>query len=224
MDFDTAYEEFIRKHQRLRSGRRLKRLIEGHGFLEKLILKNIWWPAIGNFDDLHPEYEVSDFRDGTRFLDFAWLPGPIKLDVEGDGRESHGTKASKEDFSDDRLRQNHLIIDDWKVLRFSHDSVKEQPRMCQQMLQQFMGKYFGSLKNSMMPLSLEEREILRLAYRLKGIVRPAEVCQLLDLEQQTARKWLRGLVDKRLLEPAVASDRRIARYRVTKSATEEHLM
>lgn len=158
MDFDTAYEAFMSKHRRLRKGRRLKRLIEGHGYLEKLILRNIWWPAIGHFDDLHPEYEVSDFRDGTRFLDFAWLPGPIKLDVEGDGRESHGTKASKEDFSDDRNRQNHLVIDDWKVLRFSHDSVKEQPRMCQQILQQFMGRYFGSLSKTTLDLSLEERD------------------------------------------------------------------
>jgi len=223
MDFDTAYEAFMTKHRRLRRGRRLRRLIDGHGYLEKLILQNIWWPAIGHFDDLHPEYEVRDFRDGTRFLDYAWLPGPLKLNVEGDGRESHGTKASKEDFSDDRIRQNHLVIDDWKVLRFSHDSVKEQPRMCQQILQQFMGKYFGTLSKMSLNLTLEEREILRLAYRLRGEVRPADVCQLLRIEQQTARKWLRGLREKRLLEPVGPGDRRIARYRVTKHVTEEHL-
>ncbi|MFC5528973.1 DNA-binding response regulator [Cohnella yongneupensis] len=223
MDFHTAYEAFINKHRKLRTGRRLTRLIEGHGYLEKLVLQNIWWPAIGNFDHLHPEYEVSDFRDGTRFLDFAWLPGPIKLNVEGDGHETHGNKISKENFSDERLRQNHLVIDDWKVLRFSHDSVKDQPRMCQQLLQQFMGKFFGSLRNPAVMVSLEEREILRLAFRLGGVVCPVEVCILLRIEQQTARKRLHGLLEKGLLEPVSPSNRRVARYRVTKSITDEHL-
>ncbi|MEQ4484399.1 hypothetical protein [Cohnella silvisoli] len=134
MDFNTAYEAFLEKHRKARKGERLRRLIEGHGFLEKLILENVWWPAIGHFDHLHPEYEVSDFRDGTRFLDYAFLPGVVRLNIEGDGLETHARKISLAGFDDDRIRQNHLILDGWKVLRFTHNRVKERPRLCQQML------------------------------------------------------------------------------------------
>ncbi|MFC5407431.1 hypothetical protein [Cohnella soli] len=82
MDFNATYEQWLSMHRNLRYGERLRRLEEGHGYLEKLILENVWWPAVGHFDHLHPEYEVFDFRDGTRFLDFAWLPGPIRLNIE----------------------------------------------------------------------------------------------------------------------------------------------
>jgi very-short-patch-repair endonuclease len=49
-------------------------------------------------------------------------------------------KLSRQQFSDQLIRQNHLIIDGWKVLRFSLDDVKERPRMCEQLVQQFMGR------------------------------------------------------------------------------------
>lgn len=71
MDFETAYANFINLHMKKRRGERLRRLIEGHGHGEKMVLKKIWWPAIRNFDNLHPEYEVNDFKDGHRYLDLG---------------------------------------------------------------------------------------------------------------------------------------------------------
>ncbi|MCY9697783.1 hypothetical protein [Paenibacillus alginolyticus] len=66
-DFEKAHEAFLAKHISMRGGERLKRLKEGHGHAEKLFLEQIWWSAFGHFQDLHPEYEIKDFRDGTRF-------------------------------------------------------------------------------------------------------------------------------------------------------------
>src|SRR5574341_61162 len=60
-------------------------------------------------------------------------PSPaIKICIEVDDKGTHGYNADSYKFSDDRFRQNDLVIDDWKVLRFSLHSILEQPRRCQQ--------------------------------------------------------------------------------------------
>jgi hypothetical protein len=164
LDFIEAYHTFLREHARSRQGERFRRLTEGHGFAEKLFAEQVWWPAFGNFDDLHPEYEISDFRDGSRFLDFAWLRNTVRLAIEIDGFGPHSQKISRSQFSDQWMRQNHLIIDGWKVVRlFSYDDVKERPRMCEQLIQQFMGKWFGHKPVYHKRISSEEKEIIRLA-------------------------------------------------------------
>jgi hypothetical protein len=89
LDFANAYNELITEHIQCRHGERLRRLTDGHGFAEKLLLEQVWWPAFRNFDNLHPEYEISDFRDGSRFLDFAFLRSSIRLAIEIDGYGPH---------------------------------------------------------------------------------------------------------------------------------------
>lgn len=37
---------------------------------------------MGHFDDLHPEYEVLDWRGWPYFVDFAWKPGQVKFAFE----------------------------------------------------------------------------------------------------------------------------------------------
>lgn len=58
-----------------RSGESQRRLQDGHGHAEKLFLEQVWWPAVGRFDFLHAEYPISDFKDGDRYLDFAYIRG-----------------------------------------------------------------------------------------------------------------------------------------------------
>jgi hypothetical protein len=64
--FEKSYEVFLQEHYAMRNGERLRRLKEGHGHAELLFLKQVWWKALGEFQYLHPEYEVKDFRDSTR--------------------------------------------------------------------------------------------------------------------------------------------------------------
>ena len=47
----------------------------GHGTIE--FLRCIWFPAIGNFNHLYPEWEVRDFNNGYRYLDLAYMPEGI---------------------------------------------------------------------------------------------------------------------------------------------------
>jgi hypothetical protein len=191
--------------------------MDGHGFAERLFLEQVWWPAFGNFQYLHPEYEINDFRDGSRFLDFALLRSSVCLAIEIDGYGPHLQKISRSQFSDQWIRQNHLIIDGWRVLRFSFDDVKERPRMCQQLVQQFMGKWFGLSALNNKRLSFEEKEIIRLAVRLTSFLTPQDVCEGLNIEQQKARKLLRGLMEKGLLLPGAMGRKRITCYTLPKT-------
>ncbi len=76
MRFEEAHAAFIRCHLDLRAGERKGRLERGHGHGEKLFCQNIWWELKGNFEGLHPEYEVTDWRGKSYFADFAYkIPG-----------------------------------------------------------------------------------------------------------------------------------------------------
>jgi hypothetical protein len=84
LNFDLAYNEFIRKHERQKRGEALRRLKEGHGHAESLFLELVSWPAFGSLDLLIPEYEINDFKDGTRYLDFALISDNLRLAIEID--------------------------------------------------------------------------------------------------------------------------------------------
>ena len=77
--FEDKHKQYINSHMTRRKGERLRRLKEGHGYAEKLFLQNVWWPIIGHYEYLHPEYEISDFKDGSRYLDFAYIRPPFRL-------------------------------------------------------------------------------------------------------------------------------------------------
>lgn len=178
-------------------------------------MEQVWWPAFGHFNHLHPEYEVNDFRDGFRYLDFAYIQSSIR-EIEIDGFGPHLQRISRTQFSDQWIRQNHLVIDGWKILRFSFDDVKERPRMCEQLLQQFMGRWLGgvSFNPILSGLTPEEKEILRLAIRTNRSLVPNDVRLLLDVAPEKARKLLHTLLTKGLLVSGGSGKERIRCYRL----------
>jgi hypothetical protein len=210
--FEQVYESFIQSHLRRRTGERLRRLEQGHQYGEKLLLENAWYPAFGHFEKLHPEYEVRDFRNGVRYLDAAYVHEGFRISLEADGYSPHLREISRDAFSDERDRQNDLVIDGWKVLRFSVDRLKQQPRECQRRLQQLMGKCLGEWE-MLKGLGLEERELLRKAMRLGGIIKTVDAQDCLGVSDRTARLWLQQLVKKRILLPH-SGTQRIHSYRL----------
>jgi hypothetical protein len=212
MGFEDEYQSFINAHLHARTGERLRRLQEGHDQAEMLFLKEVWWPLFHHFRYLHPEYEVNDFKDGKRYLDFAYIRPAIRICLEVDGYGPHLKNISRWQFSDNLERQNQLVIDGWTVIRFSYDQVKEHPRRCQQIVQQVIGQWLGD-ELDQTSLSFFEKEVLRLAIRKGEAISPKEVGKYLKLSDKTVKKVLSQLVDKKMLIPT-SGIKRIRSYRL----------
>lgn len=206
MDFSEAYDEFLAGHCKRRSGERLRRLERGHGHAEKRFLVAVWWATFRQFSHLHPEYEIHDYRDGYRYLDFAYIQPHLRIAIEIDGLGPHWRNISSWQFDDHCQRQNHLVIDGWYVLRFTYNQINEQPRLCQQAIQQMLGRWLNSA-TSLSQLTIFERETVRLAAKSILPITPKDVCLQLDIGSDYAQRLMRGLARKQWLQPASGSVR-----------------
>jgi hypothetical protein len=213
MTFDIQYDNFMKEHLQNRLGESLRRLQEGHGHAEKLFLEQVWWPAIGHFKHLSPEYEVNDFKDGYRYLDFAYIRQPFQVCIEIDGYGPHSRDTSRWHFADNLIRQNHLTIDGWKVIRFAYDDIKEKPRRCQQLIQQLMGRWFGD-EQVPVALGIKHKEIVRLIIHKQKPVSPLEVCAQLSISDRHARTLLHELVQADVLVAAAGGTQRVRSYQL----------
>lgn len=216
LPFQASYESWLEMHLKKRKGESKRRLEQGHAHAEKLFLEKVWYPAFHELDGLYPEYEVDDFRDGIRFLDFAYLKAGLRLAIEIDGFRTHSTEVTRWQFSDSLMRQNHLVLDGWKILRFSYDDLKEKPRMCQQLLQQFMGRSLHGKKKESSAEEFLQLEILKHASLLKYHIRPSDVIGLLKIKKREAQKLLHSMVSKQMLLPAGNGTIRIRCYKINR--------
>jgi superfamily II DNA or RNA helicase/very-short-patch-repair endonuclease len=102
-------------------------------FLEYSFLRWVLTPAV-RFDlvkFVKAQEEVS-LNERNYRIDYAILGSEIKIAVELDGFEFHGSRQA---FSYDRLRQNDLQAAGWTILRFSYDSVRSETARCVAQLQ-----------------------------------------------------------------------------------------
>jgi len=206
----------MQKHAGGRLGERLRRLQEGHGHAERRFLELVWWPATGSLDHLYPEYEVYDFKDGTRYLDFAYLRFPLHICIEIDSYGPHSKDLSRWQFADQLMRQNHLVMDGWRIIRFSYDDVTEKPRRCQQLIQQFLGLWFAGEKQQTF-LSPKEQQIVRFLIQKQKPLTPLDVSGHIGITDRHARTLLQRLVEAKVLLPA-SGDRRIRSYKLNPEA------
>jgi len=206
MGFEEEYRIFLEGHVKSQIGERQRRLMTGDFHAEKLFLENVWWPLFHNFQYLHPEYEIRDFKDGQRYLDFAYLRPMIKLCFEMDGYGPHLKQITRWQFNDQLERQNHLVLDGWTVIRFSYDQIKEHPRQCQQMTEQIIAKLSGH-GFGFLELSIMEREVVRFALSRGDTFSPREIGQLLGLSFKTVKKLLTGMVEKKVIKPTQGKQR-----------------
>ncbi|WP_123039546.1 helix-turn-helix domain-containing protein [Cohnella candidum] len=206
------YDAWMEYHRKSAKGERLRRLTEQAFHAERTFATKIWQPALGSFEFLYPEYEIRDYRDGIRFLDFAYIGRGLKICIEIDGFGPHWRDISRRDFGAQLMRQNHLVIDGWMVLRFSYDDIAERPRQCQQILQQLIGKWADADKK--VKLSPMETALMRLASGSAGMLTPAMASAELGLHRTTVVRHLQSLVEKGLVAPVDPLSKRVARYRV----------
>ncbi|MBB6731117.1 DNA-binding response regulator [Cohnella zeiphila] len=202
LPFETAHPIWLKDHVAASSGERRRRLEEGgHGHAEKEMLRTVWLPAFGHLEHLHPEFEITDFQGGSRFIDLAYIRPPHRVAIEIDGYGPHWKDASRRQFCDERVRAAHLINDGWIVIRIGYDDLKDRPRLWQQILQQLIGNLYGQVRTQDAELYSQEQEILRLAARLERAIRISDVRAFMQCGYIVARRLIRQLEDKELLLP-----------------------
>ncbi|WP_339159187.1 transcriptional regulator [Paenibacillus sp. FSL W8-0186] len=179
------------------SPRRRELLRKGLSWGTVDFLRRIWYPAIGNFDYLYPEYEIRDYNNGYRYLDLAYLPGNAKGCIEIQDYRSHARDIEVNRFKDLCMKQSLLALDDWLFLPIAYLSIRDDPGVCKQLTLSFIGKFLSSSVPS--GLHWAEAETLRFARRLLRPFTPGEISAHLQLSEQHSRKILRQLASKQLL-------------------------
>lgn len=204
--FDEEYKRWMEQHiARAENGRRRELLQKGLSRSSIDFLQHIWFPVIGHFNHLYPEYEIRDFNNGYRYLDFAYMPGGAKGCIEIQDYRSHARDIEVSRFKDLCMKHSLLVLDDWLFLPIAYLSIHDDPGMIKQLILSFVGKFLANAVPS--DLHWTEAETLRLARRLLRPFTPGELAQHLLLSENRARVILRGLLDKKLLEVASGSIR-----------------
>ncbi|WP_246294594.1 transcriptional regulator [Paenibacillus planticolens] len=179
------------------NGRRKERLKRGLGHAEMEFLRSVWFPAAGHFEHLYPEWEVRDFANGYRYLDFAYMPGDAKGAIEIQGYSTHARDLELWRFKDLCLRHCHLALDGWMVMPIAYPSIMESPKQCQQLMLSLVGKFISSHVSER--LSWVESEAIRFARRMVRPLTPSDLASHLQVSTKYARKVLRSLCEKQLL-------------------------
>jgi hypothetical protein len=141
MDFHEAHRRFVDFHLKRRTGERRGLLERGHQHGEALFLQNVWYPLQGHFDDLHPEYEVMDWRGRSYFADFAYLPGRLKFIWEVKGFGPHVQDMDRKRYCDELNRELFLQSLGFRVVSFAYDDVAHRPELCMTLLRMLLARY-----------------------------------------------------------------------------------
>jgi len=200
MNFEEAYAAWLESHLLRRSGERKGRLERGHQHAEKLFLQNIWWLLKGHFDHLHPEYEVLDWRGRAYFIDFAWLPGYVKIAIEIKGFVPHVRNMDRRRYCDELNREIFLQMLGFRVISFAYDDVCDRPELCITLLRLLLSRYHYG-KPSIEPVFRVWKEVMLLAFQLARPIRPSDVREYLDVNYRTAVRYLQELCAQGWLSP-----------------------
>ncbi|MNZ96632.1 hypothetical protein D3C78_1158330 [compost metagenome] len=198
MRFEAEHEKWIRRHLSKRQGERRDALRRGHGYGNRMFVEKIWWPLMGHFTGLHPEYEVRDWRGRSYFVDFMWILGGHLFAFEIMDYGSHGTDRTK--YRMDLNRGLFLQSQGCYFMTIALDELKENPLFISNMLQNILAPYLTATTerggNVVHKFGKIERDLMRLAIRQHRVVRPAKAARELELHKETVIKYCRNLVDK----------------------------
>jgi DNA-binding CsgD family transcriptional regulator len=200
MGFEQDYMRFVEQHRGASNGERKRRLESGVGHGEKLFLESIWWEGFGHFNYLHPEYEVVDDKGKSRFIDFAYMFSWFKIAFEIQGYGPHLKQVSRWSYSDEQQRIRSLSSAGWILMYFSYDELKDNPEHCLKEIHTLLGSLLGK-ESGDDSLSAIDKEIIRLAAMNNGVIQTKELYMSMKLHRNTIYNHLRGLVEKKWLEP-----------------------
>ncbi|GAE28057.1 helicase [Halalkalibacter wakoensis JCM 9140] len=204
--FQEKYDEWLQQQLQNENNHRRRELLEkglGHGTIE--FLRLIWYPTVGHFDHLYPEWEIRDFNNGFRYLDLAYRPFDAKGCFEIQGYGPHARDLDVRRFKDLCWRHSLLALDGWTLLPIAYLSIRDEPKQCQQLILALLGK-FNSIETST-ELSWLESETIRFARRTLRPFTPIEVANHLKISDRHTRRVLKRLVELEFLSIASGSER-----------------
>jgi hypothetical protein len=175
-------------------------------------LRSIWYPTIGHFNHLRPEWEVRDLNNGFRYIDFAYMPGHARGAIEVQGYSTHARDIEVWRFKDLCVRHCLMELDNWLVMPIAYPSIIDDPRICQQIILSFVGKFLSAEVPAHM--SWLEAETIRFARRLLRPFTATEVAAHLRICNKHARNILRTLATNHDLA-IVSGTKRIRTYQLT---------
>ncbi|MEK3713525.1 hypothetical protein [Paenibacillus sp. FSL R7-0333] len=219
MGFAEEHQRWLEYHKKRRTGERLDRLDRGHRHGEQMFVERVWWPIFGKLDDLHPEYEVADWRGRPYFVDFVWKPGQVKFAIEIKGYGPHVQNTDRTRYRQELNRETYLQIAGYRVIAIPYDDLESAPEQTISLLK-------ALLTPSLLKTSSEgssqftriERDILHMASRMNGMIRPVDVVKGLGVNRRTARKYINILCEKGKFKPVLAQDSsRVCRYELIHS-------
>lgn len=204
MDFEKAHGIFMHYHLRNRTGDRRSTLERGHGEAETLFCQNVWWPLRGDFRDLHPQFEVLDWRGRSYYCSFAFITPHLRLIIEVKPFSTYTTEMDRQKYCNDLNRETFLFAMGYQVISFACDDVVHRPELCKALLRMVINRYLSEPHSTSIS-SVTEREIIRFACMLARPLRPIDVKTHLRLNHRTALRFLHSLCDKGLLIPVTGS-------------------
>ena len=220
MGFEDMHAQWLNAHLKRRTGERRSRLQRGHGHGERLFLERVWWPLFGHFDDLHPEYEVADWRGNPYFVDFAWIRGQLRFAFEIKGYGPHVQNTDRTRYRRELNRETFLQTLGYRVVSVPYDDLEESPEVARFLIRSLMAPFMAAGPSD--PHLLVEREALRLAMCANGPIRPIDLVRELSINKRTAVKVLQQLCRKGKLRPMDGgASGRITRYEWVRSLGDE---
>lgn len=198
MKFEQAFGAFMEAQIAGETNkRRRERLERGLGYAEIEFFRIVWYPIVGNFNDLYPEWEVRDSANGYRYLDFAYMPGDARGAIEIQGYSSHARDLELWRFKDLCLRHSHLALDGWLVLPIAYPAIGKAPKQCQQLILSLIGKFI--ITNVPQELPWLESEVICFARRKLRPFTAPELSEHLKVSKRHARTLLHAMCDRQLL-------------------------
>ncbi|UHA72511.1 DUF559 domain-containing protein [Paenibacillus sp. 481] len=218
MNFEETHAAFIQTHIQSRSGERRGRLERGHREAEQLFCRNIWWPLRGHFEQLHPEFEVMDWRGRSYFCDFVFLTPHEKLIIEVKGYGTHVRDMDRLKYCNELNRETFLTAIGYQMISFAYDDVAQRPELCIMLLRMVLSRY-QPIGTPTHLTSVMEREVIRLAYLLARPLRPIDVENHLSINHRTVVRTLHTLCKKELLCSITgAQNKHVVRYELQTKA------
>ena len=95
---------------------------------EKLFVREFLYPLLGSekIKFVIPQYPFLDSTGRNRRIDFAIKTEEQKIALEVDGETYHAEGVVKSvDFDDSLQRQNEMLLNGWKLLRFSYSQLQD---------------------------------------------------------------------------------------------------